>query len=69
MVGAIGRQIRIKSVAHHGHGITRSRKDRKLCHHGLRLRQLVFAAIGHGHRSGADGGVKPLHQTLLRAFV
>ena len=62
-------KIRVEAVAHHGDGVGLAAQDRQLRDHGLGLGHLVGAAVGHGHRTGADGAVEHLHQTLLRADV
>ena len=62
-------EIRVEAVAHHGDGVGLAAQDRQLRDHGLGLGHLVGAAVGHGHRAGADGAVEHLHQTLLRADV
>ena len=69
MVGAPAGQDRIKSVRHHGDGIAFSFQNRKLRDHGLRLCKLVFSAVRHQHAACPDGGIKHLHQSLLRAAV
>ena len=65
VIRAPGRQIGVEAEAHHGDGVGLPSQDRKLGGHGLGLCQLIFAAIGHGHGSGADTGVKTLDQSFL----
>ena len=62
-------QIRVKAIAHHGDGVCLSAQNRELGDHGLRLGKLILSAVRHVHRARADGGVKHLHQALLRADV
>ena len=61
--------IRIKSIAHHGHGIGFSVQHRNFCHHSLCLSSLIFSAVRHEHTAGSDGTVKHLYQTLLRTGI
>ena len=69
MIRAPAGQIRIKSIGHHGDCIALPVIHRKFCHHRLRFRQLIFSAIGHQHRSCADGGVEHLDQPLLGTAI
>ena len=66
---APGRQIRIEPVCHQGDGIALASADGKLCRHHLCLRSLVSPPERHQHASGADGGIKHLHQASLRTAV
>ena len=69
VIGRPAGQVWIKPITHHGDRIGRSLQHRQFCHHGLSLRQLISAAVGHEHASGSDGTVKHLHQSLLRTYV
>ena len=60
-----GGKIRIKAITHHCHGICLSLQYRKLSHHGLCFRQLIFTAIRHQHAACANRRVKHFHQSLL----
>src|SRR5699024_5623057 len=55
-------QVRVKSVAHHGHSVRFALQYRKFSHHGLRFRKLILAAIRHEHASRTNGTVKHLYQ-------
>ena len=61
-----------EGVVAEGHdrcGVGVSVQHRQFLHRGLRFRQLAFAAEGHQHGSGSDGGVEHLDQTLLRSHI
>ena len=62
-------QIRVETIAHHGHRVTLSGHHRHLRHHGLRLCQLILSAVRHIYAARADGSVKHLHQSLLGADI
>ena len=65
VVRAPARQIRVESIAHHGHTVCLPFQDRHLCHHCLRLCELIFPAVRHKHRSCADGAVEHFHKAFL----
>ena len=69
MIGAPAGQVRIEAIAHHGYHVGLAFQHRKLCHHGLGLGQLIFAAVRHQDAACADGAVEHLHQALLGAYV
>ncbi len=64
-----GGKKRIKATTHHGDSIRPALQNRKLRNHGLGLRELMLSSVGHQHAARAYGGVKHLHQTLLRAHI
>ena len=69
MVRTPGGKERIKAIAHHRHRIRFSFQHRKLRHHCLRFRRLVFSPIRHENRCRADRGIEHFHKPLLGAYV
>ena len=65
--GAPAAQRRDEAIAHRGGGVCLALKHRDARAHRVLRRELVFASVWHQHCARADGGVKPLHQPLLRA--
>ena len=69
VIRAPGRQIGIKAIAHHRHGLGLSVLYRNPGYHGLCFGPLIFSPIGHQDAAGADGAVEHLHKTLLGADI
>ena len=67
--GALFAEVGVVAPAHDGAGIGFSVEHRDLGHHGLGGGSLTVAAVGHQYRAGADGGVKPFHQSPLGAKI
>ena len=64
-----GRQIGVKSVAHHRYGVTVPCENRKLRYHRLCLCLLIFPSMGHEHRRRSDGPIEHLHKPFLRTDI
>ncbi len=69
MVRAFFGKIGVEAVSHHGRSVGFAVQDGQLRRHEGGRGQLIFAAVGHGHRARADGAVKGFDQALLRADV
>ena len=69
VIRAPAHQVRIKAVGHHGHGMGPAARHGNLRNHRLRLGELIFSAVRHQRRGGADRAVEHLHKPALRADV
>ena len=67
MEGAPARYAGDKAVGHHRSVVRLAVLQGQLGYHGLLRGQLVHAGVRHIYRGGADGGIEPLHQSLLGA--
>ena len=62
-------QVGVEAIRHYCHRVALPVEKRKLRHHALRGRQLIFASKGHHHSPGAYRRIEHLHQPFLRAYV
>ena len=65
MIWAPGGQIRVKSIAHHRHGVCLAILYRNFGNHALCLGKLILTAVWHKYASGSDRTVEHLNEAFL----